>query len=274
MSSVSQTFNSIVDLPSEYHCHRNFYKIIWGDLTCSKCGTKGIKFRSNYEYCPHCKHKSSVKAKTIFKGSNLSFRQIYLLIWCWQRRYGIKESCEIVGISYPTIERWYERFRASLPEPDEVLEDIVEIDGSFFGKKKYKKQKLVAGAINPGSHQLVLKVVYSRDSEAVEDFVKAYIKKGSLIRTDGLKSYNNESLEGYDHESCNHEEGIFGITNHIENAWSVIKRSLRHIYRDLTFDLNKLNLILREWENRYNYPELFYNVDSYLKLRGCSKLVR
>lgn len=84
MSSVSQTFNSIVDLPSEYHCHRNFYKIIWGDLTCSKCGTKGIKFRSNYEYCPHCKHKSSVKAKTIFKGSNLSFRQIYLLIWCWQ----------------------------------------------------------------------------------------------------------------------------------------------------------------------------------------------
>lgn len=124
----------------------------------------------------------------------------------------------LVAIVFSSLTFGKPRFRASLPEPDEVLEDIVEIDGSFFGKKKYKKQKLVAGAINPGSHQLVLRVVYSRDSEAVEDFVKAYIKKGSLIRTDGLKSYNNESLEGYDHESCNHEEGIFGITNHIENA--------------------------------------------------------
>lgn len=62
----------------------------------------------------------------------------------------------------------------------------------------------------------------------------------------------------------------FGPTNHIENLWSVIKRTLRYIYRDLSFNLNDLTLILREFENHYNNPELFYNVDSYLKTRACS----
>lgn len=265
--------NSIADLPNEYHCHRNFYKSIWGDCTCSHCGSKKLKFRSNYEYCPDCKHKTSVKAETVFKGSNLTYKRIYLLVWCWQQKIGIGEIVKLTGISYPTVERWLVRLRATLAPSDVVLEDIVEVDGSFFGKLKYGKQKLVAGAINPGSKQLVLKVVYAKDTEAVEDFVNAYVRKGSLIRTDGLGSYNAISLSGYDHERCNHDKYYFGPTNHIENVWSVMKRALRHIYRDLTFSLQQFNLILREWENRYNNPELFYNVDSYLKLRGCSKFV-
>lgn len=266
--------NSLTDLSTESQCHEDFYRAIWGDLTCCKCGEEGILFRKNYEYCPHCKKKFSVKSETIFRGSNLTFKQIYALIWCWQRKYGIQETIDTVGVAYPTIERWYNRFRAALEPSDVVLEDVVEIDGSYFGRLKYGKQKLVAGAINPGSNQLVLQVVQNRDSKSVEDFVNAYIKKGSLIKTDGLKSYNPDSLAGYDHEACDHDKFFFGPTNHIENVWSVIKRALRHIYRDLTFKIKDLNLILREWENRYNNPELFYNVDSYLKARGCSKFVR
>ena len=59
--------------------------------------------------------------------------------------------------------------------------------------------------------------------------------------------------------------GFFGPTNHIENLWSVIKRALHYIYRDLTFNLNDLELILREWGNRHNNPDLFYNEDNHLK---------
>ena len=265
--------NSLADLPTEYHCHRNFYRNIWGDITCSSCGKKGLKFRKNYEYCPHCKCKSSVKGETIFRKSNLSFRQIYIIIWCWQQKCGIGEMVKIVGMSYPTIERWLRRLRAALEPSDVVLEDVVELDGSYFGRRKFGSQRLVAGAINPGSKQIVLQIVSSRDNEAVADFVNAYIKRGSLIRTDGLKSYNPETLAGYDHEMCDHDNFFFGPTNHIENLWSVIKRALRHVYRDLTFKMRDLNLILREWETRYNNPELFYNVDNYLKTRACSKFV-
>lgn len=45
------------------------------------------------------------------------------------------------------------------------------------------------------------------------------------------------------------------------------------MYRDLTFSVRDLELILREWENRHNNPELFYNEDDYLKM-ACSGLFR
>ena len=53
---------SLTDIPSEYKCHQNFYRMVWGDLACKECGNKGLLFRKTYEYCPHCKKKYSVKA--------------------------------------------------------------------------------------------------------------------------------------------------------------------------------------------------------------------
>lgn len=265
--------NSLADLSGERQCHIDFYKCVWGEVSCPKCGYKKIKLRKNYEYCPHCKQKYSAKSETIFRNSNLSFKRIYMLIWCWQQKLGIGEVVKIIGMSYPTIERWFRRFRAALEPSDVVLEDVVEIDGSYFGRLRYGSQKLVVGAINPYAKRIILQVAERKDSKAVADFVNACIKKGSLIRTDGLPAYNYESLEGYDWECCDHDKFFFGPTNHIEGLWSSIKRALRHIYRDLTFKPDDLNLILREWENRYNKPYLFYNVNSYLKCRGCSKFV-
>ena len=104
-----------------------------------------------------------------------------------------------------------------------------------------------------------------------ERFVQNTIKTGSLVLTDGFKGYNELPLLGYKWKACDHSMGYFGPTNHIENLWSVIKRALRYIYRDLTFNLNDLKLILREWENRHNNPDLFYNEDNYLKT-ACSEL--
>ena len=57
---------SLTDIPSEHKCHRNFYKMVWGDLTCKECGNKGLLFRKTYEYCPHCKKKYSVNSLPYF----------------------------------------------------------------------------------------------------------------------------------------------------------------------------------------------------------------
>lgn len=86
-----------------------------------------------------------------------------------------------------------------------------------------------------------------------------------------FKSYKELPLLGYKWKACDRSIGFFGPTNHIENLWSVNKRTPRYIYRDLTFDLNDLELILREWGNRYNNPDLFYNEDNHLKT-ACSEL--
>ena len=266
--------NSLADIPSEYHCHRKFYQCIWGEVSCKHCGCKKLKFRKNYEYCPHCKKKFSVKADTkVFSYCNLSFRQIIALIWCWQKKCSIGEIVKIVGTSYPTVSRWLKRLRASLEPSGELLSGVCEVDGSFFGKRKFGRQRLVIGAIDPANKRIRLKVIHRRDRSNAERFIQQSIKVGSVVLTDGFAGYNELPVLGYEWLACDHSIGFFGPTNHIENLWSVIKRTLRYVYKDLSFNLNDLELILREFENRYNNPELFYNVDSYLKTRACSKFV-
>ena len=270
--------NSLADIKDEYHCHRDFYKCVRGNIACKYCGSRGIKFRRNYEYCPHCKRKSSVKGDTkVFSFCNLTFRQIYILIWCWQKKCSIGEIVNISGLSYPTIKRWLTRFRASLEPREEVLEGICEVDGSFFGRRKFGKQKLVAGVIckarTKKGYCIRLKIVEKRDRDHAEAFIEETIKPGSVVVTDGFKGYNEIETMGYEWFACDHSIGFFGPTNHIENLWSVIKRALRYIYKDLTFDTRDLKLILREYETRYNNEKVFYNVDNYLKMRACSKFV-
>ena len=124
---------SLTELPSEHKCHRDFYKMVWGDLTCKECGNKGLLFRKTYEYCPHCKKKYSVKADTsLFKFCNISFKQIYALIWCWQHKCSIGEIRNILGLSYPTVSNWLRKLRSHLPVSREVLDGICEVDGSFL----------------------------------------------------------------------------------------------------------------------------------------------
>ena len=96
--------NSLADIKDEYHCHRDFYKCVRGSIACKYCGSRGIKFRRNYEYCPYCKKKSSVKGDTkVFSFCNLTFRQIYILVWCCQNKCSIGETVNITGLSYPTV---------------------------------------------------------------------------------------------------------------------------------------------------------------------------
>lgn len=119
--------NSLADIPSEYHCHRRFYQCIWGEVSCKYCSSKRIKFRKNYEYCPVCKKKYSVKADTkVFSYCNLSFRQIIALIWCWQHKCSIGEITKIAGVSYPTVNRWIKRLRASLEPVKGQLEGLLK----------------------------------------------------------------------------------------------------------------------------------------------------
>ena len=169
------------------------------------------------------------------------------------------------------------RFRASLEPRTDVLEGACEVDGSFFGRRRYGKQKLVAGVIckakTKKGYCIRLKIVEKRDREHAEEFIEQTIKPGSLVITDGFGGYNEIESLGYEWFACNHAIGFFGPTNHIENLWSVMKRALRYIYKDLTFSTENLRLILREYENRYNNEEVFYNVDNYLEMRACSRFV-
>ncbi len=186
---------SLTDIPSEYKCHQNFYRMVWGDLACKECGNKGLLFRKTYEYCPHCKKKYSVKADTsLFKFCNLSFRQIYALIWCWQHKCSIGEIRNILGLSYPTVSNWLRKLRSYLPVSREVLDGICEVDGGFFGRRKFRSQRLVIGAINQKTKQVRLKIVKYRTRTEAEKFIQNISRSDKMAKGERGQTYSSQNL--------------------------------------------------------------------------------
>lgn len=271
---ASNREDTLLDIPDEEGCRRRFHECIYGDCCCKDCGADDLHFAENYVYCPHCKKKYSMKADTpVFSHSNLSFKQIFILVFCWQKQFGIGETRYATGLSYPSIRKWFTRLRQALTPSECILDSEVEVDGSYIGRRK-SRQHLVAGMLEIGSNKLVLRRKLDKYRGTVEATIQKHIRPGSYVYTDELGSYNEIHLLGYHHNTTNHSKWQFGITNRIEAVWSSLKRALNHIYRCLSFSEYELDLILREYELRYNNPVLFYNVNNYLKLCGCSKLFK
>jgi len=204
-----------------------------------------------------------VKSVTWLRQSNLPFQSIWLLLWCWQKQKSTGTTVDISGVSYPTVRRWFRRFREQIPASTLQLSGIVEVDESFFGRQKFGSQTIVVGAIERDTRRVRLQVIPDRAQDSLEMFLSTTVNRGSHITTDAHSGYNDLEFYGFSHERCNHSNGHFGPTNMIENFWGVLKRSLRRLYGKLT--LADLPNILKEWEQRQNQPEMFYTVTNYLQ---------
>jgi len=254
--------NSLASLPRERQCHKAVFKLVYGRISCPAC-TSRLLFHRSYAWCGTCRVKHHVKSATWLRQSNLTFQQLWLLLWCWQHQKSTGTTVDVVGISYPTVRRWFRRFREQVPKSALLLSGIVEVDESFFGRQKFGNQVIVVGAIERDTRRIRLQVIPDRAQDTLELFLSGCIDRGSHITTDAHSGYSDLEFYGFSHERCNHSNGHFGPTNMIENLWGVIKRSLRRLYGKLT--LPDLSNILKEWEQRQNQPEMFYTPVNYLQ---------
>jgi len=254
--------NSLASLPRERQCHKTIFKITYGSISCPQCAGE-LLFRRSYAWCGGCRVKHSVKAVTWLRQSNLSFQQLWLLLWCWQHQKSTGTAVDVTGVSYPTVRRWFRRFREYVPSSTLQLSGIVEVDESFFGKQKYGQQTIVVGAIERDTRRVRLQIIPDRAQDSLEGFLMSCVDRASHLTTDAFSGYHDLEFYGYSHERCNHSDGHFGPTNMIENFWGVIKRSLRRLYGKLT--LPDLANILKEWEQRQNQPDMFYTPSNYLR---------
>jgi hypothetical protein len=68
----------------------------------------------------------------------------FVLLWCWQQRKSPGTACLLAGVNYPTVQRWWVRFRDRLPAGSSVvLSGRVQIDESYFGKQRSNNDKFV-----------------------------------------------------------------------------------------------------------------------------------
>ncbi len=254
----------MASIPSNYQCRLLVERIIFGkECRCPKC-SGSLKRSRKYYWCNTCRKKLYLRSLTWLKGSKLSYQSLFLLILAWQGNVAPGAVNSLVKLSHPTIARWYERFRVHLPREVEILDGTVEVDESYFGRKKHDNQRIVIGALLRDVKKLRLKIIPNGSQDELEDFIWENIAATSLVYSDGNPGYYDLTGFGYGHEICNHSKGHFGGTNQIEATWSWIKRQIRRVYGQIKTE--KLEQFIVEWEARVNYPHLFEDPKNYLQV--------
>lgn len=265
--------SNIPNFASNKKCWRLINKLVFGEeVSCPLCGCElQENYLSRYLWCKICRKKLRATAwhGSWLYGMKLSSKQLFKLIWCWQNRKSVEAAILFAGVSYPTVARWFSRFRENLPDAATMLEGLIQADESYFSKLKSKQATyIVTGAIEQDTGRLALRITGGfhdgRSQDVLEQFIQDSVKPGSLIITDKWYGYDELPLLGYEHESHNHSRGDFANTNKAELIWSVAKRHMRKLYgqRILTHQLEEL---CKEWMARANRPKLFEDPMTYLR---------
>lgn len=243
-------------------------KLVFGEgVNCPQCAASlSENYPRGYLWCRYCRRKYRALAYrgSWLYGMKLSPRQLFILLWCWQKRKSPDTARLMAKVSYTSVQRWYHRFRLQLPVSDAVrLDELVAADESFFGRQRsLQAQEIVVGVISH-LNQLRLTQVTRRDAETLSAFICETVKEGTWVATDEWRGYNELEFWGYGRETWNHSRGRLAGTNQIERVWSAIKRYLRKLYGCVP--TKNLTVILKEWEARHNFPELFDSQINYLQ---------
>lgn len=258
---------SILDqVPSEAKCRSLVSRAVFGARPyCPSCLRSGVRRSESRWRCPKCRRKFSLTSRTWMRRCRIPMRSVWLLVLLWQKATPFGVAVAISGLSAPTVRRWFRLFRSNFAqESPDSMGPVVEVDESFFGRKRHGSQHVVLGMLDRHTGRIALRVVRTKGYEDTDPFILDHAFGGSLVCTDGAASY--EGLPGffkYRHVSCNHSKWEFGPTNRIESTWSRLKRFLkRTVGRPTCRDFAET---LREFEARINHPEHFVSPLTFLE---------
>lgn len=226
---------------SERQIKSEFRKIIFGSRTkCPHCGNLKIKaIKDNRYWCPRCRQLFSLTSTTWLKGIRISWKKLYLLLYCWLREYPVRITIDLTGLSRPTIYKWYHKFRANIPSEILCLSEEVEIDESWFGVRNkgrkghtWKENKIPVGGIyGRQSDLLITKVLPAATADHIVPFVTKNVDQlNAKIFSDRYRPYWPLRRLGLNHTMVDHYSGEYKETNRIEGMWSVMKRRLKRTY--------------------------------------------
>lgn len=194
---------SLADIPSEARCKQLIHELVTKQKNHIPCGQRvGWKRGRDYGWCKTCRVKIRPKASTWLRGSNLSYRQIFFLLAAWQARQSPGSVRTALGVSYPTIQRWYARFREHiLTDGGALLSGVVAVDEAWFGKRKFGGQTIVMGGIEVDTRRLRLQVIPDTEQDSIELFLQSWVDRGSHLITDAHMSYSGVEWLGYSREA-------------------------------------------------------------------------
>jgi transposase-like protein len=254
-------------IPSEAKIKKILIQSVFGKRPfCPRCGSSHIHASEHRYTCPRCRKPFSLTSVSWLKGMKITYRELWLLLYCWQKKIPFHLTLEMTKLSHITVRRWRRRFQKYMVYESPILKGLVEMDEAFLGKRRTGNQQIVLGAWSRRDKKVVLRCAPDREQGTTDRFILRYIdRRDTSIFTDCAPCYEGiDAFFGYEHFTCNHSQYVFGPTNLIENIWSRVRRFIIRIYHH--FHKKWLPLLLREFEARINNPELFESPLSFLQI--------
>lgn len=254
--------------PSETQIKKFIRRILFGkNLFCPECKSRDvIKYESRFR-CKSCRGKFSLLSHTWLSNIKIPLTDFWLILWCFTAQIPVKQAVIITRLSPKAVRFWYTSFRNHLPKEQVVLEAIVQLDEAYFGR--FKGRTLLM-AKQKGTRKLAYKILVHQDPSRLDawDFLKANIKPGSMLCTDGFSIYNGiERLYPVTHVVDIHKSWEFGQTSEIEGVFGNLRTFIRRMYHHVTPE--KLEEVVSEFSFRFSHPEMFENPRYYLTKSLC-----
>ena len=261
----------------EASCVAFLFKRRWPDgFICPGCSERRaavLKSRPRLYECLDCGRQTSITAGTAMHRSKLP-----LTAWFWAAHLmathsngmSARQLEDQLGVTYKTAWLLTQKLRRSMVDPDrEPLEGVVEVDqaeipfceGDAFFEPGNAGKILVIGAVevidrdvnqarprrkhakylDTRSGRIRLAMIANNSAKSIEAFVKANVKRGTTLITDGHASY--PGLAGY-----RHDPRI--VLPWIHRAFSLMKRWSLGTYHGLR--RKHVDTYLNEFVFRYN----------------------
>ena len=185
-----------------------------------------------------------------------------MVLWCWTTQVPIRQTMKLTGLSELTIRHWFEEFRNHLPEDQNVLEHLVQLDEAYFGGRNGRA--LFMGK-QVGSRRVAYQVLLHTHParEHAWKFLHTYVAPETVLNTDGAGIYKNiNNWWPVYHNRDIHKKFEFEHTSEIEGMFGVLKTFIRRMYHHVT--VAKLEGVVREFCYRFSHPEIFSSPYEYL----------
>ena len=287
--------------PDEASCAAFLFERRWaGGFVCPRCGgdrEAALKSRAHTYECLDCGRQTSITAGSVMHRSKLP-----LTVWFWAAHLmsthsngmSARQLADQLGLTYKTAWLLIQKLRRSMVDPDrEPLEGVVEVDqaeipfraGDTFFDPGNSGKILIAGAVevidrdtgqakprrkkakylDTLSGRIRLAMIADNSAASIEAFVRANVKRGTTLLTDGHASY--PGLTDY-----RHDPRVVGkMAAHVVLPWvhrvfSLVKRWGLGTYHGLR--RKHVDTYLNEFVFRYN--RRFYRHASFETILGLA----
>jgi len=186
---------------TEEDCRAYWIKARWGGKpACARCGSTyvwPIRGGTTFE-CRECDHQTSLTSGTLLEKTHKPLKMWFRAVFeISTRRTGIsaKDLQRIMGFgSYKTAWAWLHKLRAALVRPErEPLGPFVQMDEALVGGKGGPHKELVLVAAEADG-RVRLAHAETNDKATLRRFADGQIASDARVVTDGLASYDSDSL--------------------------------------------------------------------------------